>query len=179
MSDYPRLSKAPIILAVLEVRFKAPDTLTIKKLGGLKPLFKTDFPNQITRNTAQLQFDPNVKMMPVDYLQDAYVFNSASKKHEILITNYSFTFFQHGSYDTWKSFKELALDAWSRCNSFIKSIQIDRLSLRYVNSIEIPYPPRTEQLQANFFNTSIVGPSTGKSIAQYFLRFSTRPGQIK
>ena len=176
MSDFQRLSKAPIILSVLEVKFAPPDSMTIKDLAGLKVIFKEDFPVQVERNQAQFQFNPSSKTVPVNVQQDAYVFTSTSKKHEILITTDSFSFLQHGSYDTWAAFKKVGLGAWIKCESFIKPTSIDRLSVRYVNSVELPYPPNTVQTQEKFFKTTIVGPTTGKPIQQYSMRFTHPAG---
>jgi len=172
--NYPRLSKAPIVLAILEIKFHTD--AKVKDLSRLKKILKEDFPTQSDRSGAEINIPPNIQTTPISVRStgvNGYVLISESKKHELFVSADTFTFKQHGAYEDWSSFKKIGLTAWSKCDDVIKASKTTRLSLRYINSIEIPTLNDIVQ-QEQVFRTFIVSSVSHRTepISTYNFRFS-------
>lgn len=179
-NEYPRLSKAPIVLAILEIKFTSPDEVSNDSLASLKERFSDEYPGYSTVNTAQLEFRPELVKTPISIKSTnltSHNFISASKKHEFNLSVDTFTFKQHGEYTEWSEFKKLALSAWGKCAAFIQPGKITRMSIRYVNSIDIPASSDAVLPQQQIFKTFIAytGQNYNKPISHYFLRYTHPP----
>lgn len=176
---YPRLSKAPIAMAILEIRYNPPETLTNEGLDGVKKALEKEYPiHSYTRN-AELEFRPDqqnstslvhVKSNSISGI----LLQSASRKQEIQLSIKSYNFKQHGSYTTWEDFKSVALDGWNKCRPFVKPESINWLSVRYINNVEIPFKEGETVFPKDIFKTFIAteDESNLKALANYMLKFS-------
>jgi uncharacterized protein (TIGR04255 family) len=176
MPTYARLTKAPIVLALLQVQFRSSaDSVT--KLGGVKEVLKATYPHHLVQNAAQVSINEFAQITQTGVAPDAYSFVSESRKHEITISLDKFTFAQHGAYEDWASFKKMALDGWNKVRPLIQLTEINRLSIRYINSLEISSRSNKNEAAPKLLHTYIgySGPAgeIGKTpISTYFLRYT-------
>lgn len=179
---YPTLSKAPIILAIMEIRFSPRPSLKVTDLKSLKGVFKETFPNHSELSSAEIKFSAGGDKTPVSIKNTGVtgqLFTSADKKHEFNLTIDTFNFKQHGPYGTWEEFKDAGLAAWEKCYQLIEPSATSRISIRYINNIEIPIAPDAKAPQLHFFKTFIA--NTGsvvntKPISNYFIRYTHPAG---
>src|SRR4051812_46875150 len=123
--QFPTISKAPIILAILEIKFLCDGTVTNNSLLSLKKVFKDSFPTHTALSSVDIQFKPELEKTPISVKGtnlDGHIFISESKKHEFFISKDTFTFKQHGNYSQWSEFKSQALKAWTLCAEEIKPL---------------------------------------------------------
>jgi len=173
---YPTLSKTPILVAILEIVFKSDESVKIESLRPLKGIFKQDFPNQLENKLTELQLRPDLDktfLSLKDKGTNGFVFASETKKRDFTISTVSYNFKQHGKYSTWEEFKREALDIWIKCIPIVCPKTVSRISIRYLNSIEID--SNNELVKAEkLFNTYIVNSGGGsqKPISNYFVRYT-------
>jgi len=176
-NQFPKLAKAPIVLAILEIKFKTSEEKTNSNLQPLEVIFKKNFPIHNTISTAEVEFKPELEKTPISLKSTSlsgHSFISEDKKNEFFISTDTFTFKQHGEYDTWAKFKEKALSAWAKCLAVIEPKTTERLSLRYINSIEISATKNAALAQEIFLNTFIAsyGSLQKTPISEYSLRYT-------
>jgi uncharacterized protein (TIGR04255 family) len=179
---FPKLSKAPIILAILEIKFPAPSALKISDLRSLKGMLKDTYPHYLEVTNTEIKIEAAQDKTPVSIKNTGlagFTFSSANKKHDFYLTLNSFNFKQHSQYESWNDFKSVALAAWEKCSELIDPVALSRVSIRYINNIEIPVAPNSHMPQQEFFKTFIANTGTVvniKPISNYFLRYTHPAG---
>jgi len=175
--NFPLLSKAPITLAILEIRYETDNTITNESLKLAKSNLKDGFPVHNFTTDAQFELRPEPLKTTLQ-LKSSHIsgniFMSSSRKHEILLSTKNFNFKQHGLYSNWNDFRDTAMDAWEKCLPVIKPQSISWLSLRYINNIEIPLSGAGSIPAETLFKTFVAneGSSKFQSIATYALRYT-------
>jgi len=175
--EFPKLSKAPIVLAILEIKFIAGEGVTNDHLQSLREIFQPDFPTHQRINNLEIEFKPEFEKTPVSVKSNflsGHSFISEDKKIDFFVSVDTFTFKQHGEYDHWGKFKEKAFFIWEKCLHIVKPKKTERLSLRYINSIELSIKLSKDVPQEQFLNTFIAnnGSVQKTPISQYSIRYT-------
>jgi uncharacterized protein (TIGR04255 family) len=177
VSSYPQLSKAPITMAILEIRFTSPASITNEGLRDAKDVLKENYPTHNYTTNAQIELKPD-QLKTIVQLKSSQIsgniFQSPDRKREILLSTVVYNFKQHGSYTTWADFRDAALDGWHKCKRLLNTELITWISLRYINNIEIPVEQNKSIPAESLFKTFIAneGQNKEQSISAYSLRYT-------
>lgn len=136
---------SPISEAIFDIRVILPDETNLDNIAILYEDIKNSFPNkQIRRNVqTKLNFDV-LKANISDPIEssirdDGFFFISDDNKKIVQARLDGFTFSKIKPYHTWKSFCEEAYQLWHLYINIAQPQKINRLALRYINRIEIPF----------------------------------------
>ena len=69
-----------------------------------------------------------------------YLFRSADTKQAVQALKDGFSFSRFRPYQDWDAFSKEARDLWERYVSLTKPEKVNRISLRYINRLELPLP---------------------------------------
>jgi uncharacterized protein (TIGR04255 family) len=144
MAEYPFLKNAPIIEAVIDIRVKARDDLTVEQLDAIHDSISDQYPNKKARHKWEGRFEFKKGEPPISSgteAIDGYIFTSADQKQVFQARLDGFTFSRLKPYKTWEHLRDEAYKIWLRYKE-ITSPEITRVALRYINKIEIPLPIR-------------------------------------
>ena len=134
--------KAPITEALIDIRVQLPDTVTLENLEALADLIQSDYPKKKARRKWQGEVQFKEDSAPVatskDLGVDGYFFTSADDKQVVQFRLDGFTFSRLRPYQQWSHLRDEAKRLWEVYNIQVSPIMLDRLAVRYINSIEIP-----------------------------------------
>ena len=134
---------APIILAILQFRYKKVEGFNTKELKekGVQianeyPQIRERFIQQITFGGNQPDGTTNVSFDEKEI--DGVQFTSNDKKRILVIGKDKFTYEMHGKYPGWNDFISEPKRFWVLFKEELGNIELTGLSLRYVNRIDLP-----------------------------------------
>ncbi len=134
----------PITEALLDIRVSLPPDVTIEQLLTYHEGVKASFSDKEQRVawTGGFEFKPGTapKVTPPSGGPDGYFFRSPSENKLIQVRRDGFTFNKLKPYTNWEEFSKEARSHWERYLQIAKPYQVTRLTLRYINRIEIPLP---------------------------------------
>lgn len=169
---YSTLENAPIILAILEVRYNSPSTSKIDDLLVLNRTLSVKYPQYNKQYVGNISFE-NVKEETIASINpkvDSYIYMSSDKQRVLTLSLKNFNFQQRGKYSNWDLFKAEAKESWEICMKELQNINVTGISLRYINKIEIPV---SVENPAEYFKTSIVSTSDASpsNVGSYQIRY--------
>jgi|SRR5581483_5314229 len=133
-------SKAPIIEAIIDFRVSLSEEATIDSLVSLKKSLVNAFPVQeeLTINTTEvlLNDNPTSKITSQD---KGFRFSSEDKQQVLILTTGGFTFSYLHPYDRWETFRDSARSFWNRYKSVCHPSRINRVGVRYINRLDLPF----------------------------------------
>jgi len=139
---YKLLTKAPIIQAILEIKVDLPKSFKVKKFENLQKAIKKDYPT--VKNQIQGKFTISASdatsVVDSESSQIGHSYYTKSESRSIMAPTDQFNYFQSEQYGSWKEFKEVALNLWNEYSRVTKPDKIRRVSLRYINRIDIKLP---------------------------------------
>jgi uncharacterized protein (TIGR04255 family) len=134
--------KAPITEALIDIRVQLPDTVTLENLEAPHSLIQSDYPKKKTRRKWQGEVQFKEDSAPVatskDLGIDGYFFTSEDDKQVVQFRLDGFTFSRLRPYQQWSHLRDEAKRLWEVYTVQVSPITVDRLAVRYINSIEIP-----------------------------------------
>lgn len=172
MSQHETFPNAPITEAVLEIMVQQPSGQTdLKHLLG----FREYLGDRFKETAEQRAFRGGFKLggggtaISGEEKTVGYLFKSSQEKKAIQVRIDGFSFSKLKPYDNWQNFKSEAITLWERYYEIVHPTKVSRISLRYINRIEIPYPLRDF---SDYFLTNIqIAPGLPQSVSQLFVRF--------
>ena len=165
-ADYPVLSGAPIVEAVLDIRVTFSENINIDTVHALHEKIKNQFPieQQQYAFTGEFQLRPQKDKIESSSssgaLINGYLFYSEDKKKIFQARLSGFTFHLQKPYSTWNEFKAEARRYWEIYKDSLKPLTINRVALRYINKIELG----AKFTPTKYFQTI---PVLGKKLAGY------------
>jgi uncharacterized protein (TIGR04255 family) len=173
---YPTLKNAPILLSVLEIIFECDKDIKYFDANHLYKSYTHKYPQFSTKSTANFEIKENIirlgrpVMSGVDYI-------NKQEGYELSLSPTSFDLKSTGEYQNWEVFKKRAMDDWDILVSKIKPIKIKRISLRYINSINLEIKNYAlEELTKTYIQS---GEDLDKSISKYFFKIQYNPQNDK
>lgn len=140
---YPKLAHPPIIEALFDIKVKLDDKLTLQTLDKLYEQVKNEFPDKRPRGITKFTIG-NKEGKPFaaspESAVNGYVCFSSDQKKVVQFRTDGFTFSFLKNYSSWDFIKPESEKLWDLYVKATKPIAIERLAVRYINSIKIPLP---------------------------------------
>jgi uncharacterized protein (TIGR04255 family) len=162
---------APIKEAVIDIRVELPDNASLANLEKLHDLIKAEYPDKKSRRRFEARIEFKEKQQPLKnstFQQDGYYFTSADGKRVVQYRLDGFTYNRLRPYSRWEDLRDEARGAWEIYRGRANPISVNRLAVRYINSIEIPF----KSFDYDDYFTSI--PKIPEGLPQVLQHFFTR-----
>ncbi len=162
---------APITEAVIDIRAELPDDASLPALEQLHDLIKTEYPSKKSRKRFEEKIELKEEQQPVrtsKFQQDGYFFTSADGKRVVQYRLDGFTFNRLRPYSRWEDLRDEARRAWDIYSVHTKPLTVNRLAVRYINSVEIP----SKSFDYDDYFTSV--PKIPEGLPQVLQHFFTR-----
>jgi uncharacterized protein (TIGR04255 family) len=144
VTEYQILPKAPIIEALIDIRVKGREDLTVEQLDAIYDSISNQYPDKKTRHKWESTFEFKKGEPPISTgteTVDGYIFTSADRKQIFQARIDGFTFSRLKPYETWEQLRDEAHRLWQLYRGVV-SPEITRVALRYINKMEISLPIR-------------------------------------
>lgn len=142
MDQYPHLSRAPIVEAVIDFRAKLPAAFKLEEFQSLRERLAEDYPGfeqqhvfeQVIRQEAGqvMEFSTRVPVI------HGYRLLSKDGKNVAQFRRDGFTFSRLNPYTEWQKVFEEAWRLWRMYCQSAKPLEISRLAVRYINRLRLP-----------------------------------------
>lgn len=144
-------NKAPIVEAVIEVRYEAPASIASIRQAATRLEGKYGYSNR--RDTIEFKTHFNLNSNRTQQEKRVVGLQLASKdQREILILNeHRFTYALLAPYSEWDDLFQKAKNAWNVCSSAWSS-RITRIGVRFVNRIDVPISLLETESPKSLFN---------------------------
>ena len=170
MEKYEVFRNAPITEAVLELVVLPFEEGKVESLLAFHGPIKERFPQVDQGKEVRGGFKIGVGSGSfVEEKPIGYIFRSHQENKVIQARVNGFAFSKLKPYENWESFRSEAKDLWKIYSEIAKPKKILRVSMRYINRIEIPLPLRDF---TDYILTHLqIAPSLPQAISQFFVRF--------
>lgn len=169
--DYPHLSNAPIIEAVIDFRFLPALNIEHNKIGELQEAIINEYPIKQENKEFQLGFVVGPEQTTQQTISDSvvgYRFENADKKYVFMATKNGFSLSKLAPYEDWNTFLIEAKKISEVYFGILGHQNISRTAVRYVNVIEI-----TED-KADFDEYLVAGPKVPEGLPNVVSEFLIR-----
>lgn len=132
---------APITEAVIDIRVRLPENVALAEIENLYGQIKAEYPSKAPRNLWEGKFEIKGKGEPhtESRLQQlGYKFTNADNSQVVQFRLDGFTFSRLRPYTQWEDVCPKARRLWGLFMQGTKPVEVTRLAVRYINSIEIP-----------------------------------------
>ena len=167
-SSYP---KPPITEAIIDLRVKSRGDLEASELEGVRQGAEARYPHSTPIYHAEGTFTISGDAPPSAAAQQhlwGYKFTSASKQVIWQSRRDGFTYSQLAPYDRWEPFRDAARRLWTRFRDQTQPLAVERLAVRYVNRIDIPFP--SIDLKEFFRTWPEISPDLPQELSSYFMQ---------
>jgi uncharacterized protein (TIGR04255 family) len=177
LEKYEVFKNAPIAEAVLEIVVIPAEELKMESLLSFHKPIKERFPTIEQGKEGGGGFKVGAgsasffKEKPIGYL-----FRSHQENKVIQARLNGFAFSKLKPYENWESFRSEAKDLWKSYAEMIKPQKISRISMRYINRIELPLPMR--DFEEYILTRLQIAPELPQAISQFFIRFEIPNSEI-
>ena len=166
--SYPN---APITEAIIDLRVKSRADLEAIELDGVRQGEETQYPHSTPIYQAEGTITISGDAPPTASAQQqlwGYKFTSASEKSIWQSRRDGFTFSQLAPYTSWEPFRDAARRLWRLFRERTQPIAIERLAVRYVNRIDIPFS--SVDLKEFFRTSPEISPDLPQELSSYFMQ---------
>lgn len=170
MAKQTHLEKAPITEALIDIRIKIREDLTVKQIESIYNSISDQYPDKKARRKWEGKFEFKKGEPPVSSgaeTIDGYIFTSNDKKQIFQARLDGFTFSRLKPYETWEQLRDEAHRLWHIYKE-VTSPEITRVALRYINKMEIP------RSSMDFSEYLIAAPIVPEGLPQGVSSFLTR-----
>lgn len=169
---------APIVEAVLEILVRPSVSGKLINLGGLKDKLGEEFPEigEATEIKTGFQFGNKIGFAS-EQEKIGFLFRSSERKKVMQARTNGFAFSKLKPYRNWNSFKAEAKKLWSVYYKATKPMKVVRISLRYINRIEIPLPMK--DFEEYILTNLKIAPGLPQAISTFVMRFEIPKPEIK
>jgi len=130
----------PILEVVCEFRFTLDTEWDITVPGLLYEKIKNDFPFKERRSVQEIEFTHEGQQLKQEVKSDERaVFLNKNRNKLIQVGNHLLTINCLKPYSSWQNFKPKIEQALQNLSEIVEIKGIQRIGLRYINKIEIPY----------------------------------------
>lgn len=139
MAKYTHLEKAPITEALIDIRIKMREDLTVEQIESIYNSISDQYSDKKALRKLEGKFEFKKGEPPVSSgteTIDGYIFTSTDQKQIFQARLDGFTFSRLKPYETWEQLRDEAHRLWLIYKE-ITSPEITRVALRYINKMEI------------------------------------------
>lgn len=142
MKEYPKLTKAPITEALIDLRVKLPASIDAQKIESIYESIKEQYPmkNKIFKSEIHVTIPAGRLDNPPEYDIRGYFYKTPDKKQIVQNRLDGFTFNRLHPYIAWIDFHSEAYRLWQIYKEATSPESITRVALRYINKLNIPMP---------------------------------------
>jgi uncharacterized protein (TIGR04255 family) len=143
LEEYPKLTKAPIKEALIDLRVKLPSDFDVKRVDSVYEKVNEKYPERQEQRHSQLHFalkpgSELVQSVPSRITGYRYI---SKNKNEIFQARLDgFTYNRLPPYLSWEEFRNEANRLWLLFKETVLPEAITRVALRYINNLNIPMP---------------------------------------
>ena len=142
--EYPHLSKAPIVEAVIDFRVKLPSDFKLELLHPLRALLAEGYPDVEEQQTIEQM----IKQEPGQAAEfstrvsgiQGYRLRSKDSKNVAQLRRDGFTFSRLNPYTKWDEVFNEAWRLWRMYAETANPSEISRIAVRYINRMPLPLP---------------------------------------
>jgi uncharacterized protein (TIGR04255 family) len=173
MAQWPRLSKAPIVEAVLDIRVRFQTAPDARRLESFQEAIRDRYPVKLGR--VRLETEVRVENQGQSVQQgvrrsgpDGFLFRDSTQKRTVQVRSDGFTFNWLHPYDTWEALRDEAREHWERYRETLNPEVVTRIALRYINRIELPLPFKEF---GDYIKTQpVIAPGLPQALQMFFMR---------
>lgn len=173
MVEVIHFPNAPITEALIDIRVKLPPQSDLAKLAVFHDAIKQRYPAKQERVSWRGHIE--VKASPVAQVSqsaaggpDGYLFTSLDGRQVVQARLDGFTFSRLKPYDKWETLRDEARELWQHYMRIASPENVTRVSLRYINRIEIPLPMR--DFKEYILTTPEIAPDLPQGLGSFFMR---------
>ena len=139
---YQHLEHAPINEAIMEILFTLQDETTLEDIAKFENVIKDTFLKKQTLTQVEGKIESNIdNPIEVSRKNYGYVYFSDDKVRSMQTRVNGFSFsVSRQNYNTWDEFIKEARSYFESFSSKVNIVSTQRLSLRYINQINLPLP---------------------------------------
>jgi uncharacterized protein (TIGR04255 family) len=169
--SWPRLSKAPIKEALIEIQVVRADNARVEDLLCMHEEIRSEYPihrEQFeTRTEIQIQGKvPSTKIASHNLV--GYLFDSADRQRVAQARQRGFAFSRLGSYDNWDSLVSDARSLWEVYTRHARPTAVTRIAVRFINELTLPLP--FADFREFILTAPDVAPQLPQELAGFLLR---------
>src|SRR5229473_3049572 len=176
MAHIRHLTRAPISEAVIDLRIRPSEELSIASLAQLAEQLKPAYPvaQKIESFEATLAFgEGRAKTAEPVYSESGFFVKSTDERNVAQFRNDGFTFSRLPPYTSWETVFPEAMGLWKRYRELTRTLRVTRVAVRYINRLELPLPSNL----ADFFTAPLVVPEPlPQALRGYLTRFILNDG---
>jgi uncharacterized protein (TIGR04255 family) len=143
MSDYPHLSRAPIVEAVLDIRAVLPPGTDVESLKAVSPGFRERYPRERTLRGVAAKVsvsDAEARIDEVPAWVRGFMFHSRDDLYRVQFRQDGFTLNRLKPYTDWSEVIDRARDGWEEYLRVAQPGAVSRVAVRYINRFELGLP---------------------------------------
>jgi uncharacterized protein (TIGR04255 family) len=142
MNTQLHYSRSPLTEAVIDIRAKLPDDVSLDVLAKAQSELETDYPSRRDQIflEGELSLDPDAPPAIGSRTQLGYIFSSDDGRHVFQARLDGFAFSRLAPYQNWESFRDEARRLWNIYRSITHLEVITRIAVRYINRLDLPLP---------------------------------------
>jgi uncharacterized protein (TIGR04255 family) len=170
MSTDLHFDRAPLTEALIDLRVKLPNSVTLETLAKASAGREAQYPTRRNRLyvAGQLSIDPDSPPATGNRTHIGYDFASRDERYVVQIRLDGFTLSRLEPYENWASFRDEARRWWDIYRSIAQPEMITRAAVRYINRLDIPLPINDLK---DFLRTSPeVSPALPQELSGYFMQ---------
>jgi uncharacterized protein (TIGR04255 family) len=167
------LDRAPIREALVDIAAKLPEHVDMTALRTLSESISADYPQCGTVVQAHFQFKPQEpNTAPIERQELGFRCSNAENNRIVQFRVNGFTYNWLKPYSTWEELRAVSEKYWRMFNEAVRPVGVNRLSLRYINDVELPLPLK------DFGEYLTADPKVPTELPQAMSNFLTRVGIV-
>jgi uncharacterized protein (TIGR04255 family) len=171
MSTWPRLSRAPIVEGLIDIRVEPSASASEAALKAAADELAAEFPSRSELQAFVAQFPiaptpPDLVPVTADATH-GFILRSADEKWVCQFRIDGLTVSRLHPYNNWEELKTKTSVLWAKYQAVAKPTKVVRIACRYINRVQLPVD---ESFDKTFLTSFVVGPSLPQSVAGYLLR---------
>ena len=181
MNDFCNFSNAPITEAILDIKAKLPDGVGLNIFNEFQENIKDRYKDRKTKHSFEAEFrfspgkDEATPIIPKEKIE-GYLFHSNNENKIVQAKLDGFTFNKLKPYENWEKFHSEARELWELFSKIVKPISVDRIALRYINRIEIPFP--FDDFSEYILTNPQIAPELPQSLSHFLMRIEIPNNEI-
>ena len=170
MDIYETFPNAPITEAVIEILVQLSKNITINDLIKCHDSLKDRFPEVVEQKRIKAGFQLGKKPSTLSSEESTigYLLKSSQNQKVMQSRLNGFAFSKLKPYENWKRFCAEAHELWKVYRGIANPLKITRISLRYINKIEVPYP--FKDFNEYILTNPQIAPKLPQAVSTFFMR---------
>jgi uncharacterized protein (TIGR04255 family) len=163
---------APITEAVISIGYELPSEVRLEDLLKVHAKLESEYPARAEHFTVEFQVDATERHGKAGAPQVVgYQLVSPDRKRIVRLTLSDLTFSQLGPYDRWEALRTETRRIWTILEAVLQPRRIIRVSVRFINRIDMPDPQASGvDLDIYFHTAPKIPPELPQVMNTYFVR---------